>query len=1598
MITAGEHSLKRAWVIDGAIAVMVFLIVFAAGYSHLRSLRQGRSAVTGYEFVYGPAVMLAQGRGFVSPDLLLYPELRAFVRGETEVLPRDAVPDVVIEAPVQLASYHRYLVYAVSLFWRWFGISWTSLEPLLALLLAWSGVAVYGVMRLGMMRPLALAAALLFMISPAMLGTLTELRDFSKAPFILSMLAGLGWLIKYKAGFRQLVFWAAFLGLLAGTGMGFRQDVFVFLPLSLVLLMVSAFRADATARWSPLITVPLCLLCFYLTAWPMLGHIEGAAHPDHHLVQGYSTKRLDNLGILPASYKPMASGSDCYVFSALQDHMRRTDGEEASRFARNSAGSDRAGRRWTLDMARLFPADLAARGYAAVLRPLRYADAYPPVFMEPTRWHKVLYAAHRGLAAHLHRFGVFYGLVVLGVLAAYQPIFALGVFLFSLYVFGYIAVQCEYRHAFHLAFLPFWILGFLADRAVAGWRAFWRQGMPDPAWRRRVLVRAVLIPVCCILILIPPLGLLRVYQARNVLPVLETCMGAERTPVPVTPQRSHGWTVFSVEDLDRQTPGSDLNALYQVVAAAIGQEWRFWHARGRYMVAEFDANAGVEWLLHKYDSSHALNDFSQLVRMPDIPEEDGVVQYYFPVYEMLLPVDEKQFMLGRNHFRGIALPDAQANAFLGLYEVDVPDDTDLLMQFASVTGTSPQRLYQRVGCCPDPVFYYQSEKNATENLNLAEAARRFGRRAEAEFFSRAQLLLSRNPETRLVIAGKLFEDGALESALDAALDVRDEEGLLKEEQASLLEMIGRQFQVRGEPGPAGEAFARAWTLIPRRESMLRLELAGLYATRGEPDKAVDNYRAALLLEPDNRTGAMNADLLLAEHFSGERRTGFWREVAEKHPGSLQPWLRLGGILETAGDPAAAARAYATAHKNHPEDAEAGMRHAAAAVETLTPEIMREILDAALKKAPELQPLAVSCLDKAARELLRLGRFEDARVLYSQAAGYDPGNEWIRLRQAEAEAAAGNASYARAGFEALLTGQYGHEAANGLNALLLDAGRERQDYWQSLDNQIPGNEHIRYFLGEARQQEGRALFEAGSYAAAAAALEMACPEPCHDAEQAALYLVAQIADTGNPDLAGRLQGVLQGEEALKQRVLTWLLSAVERLGAAGQAGRAEAAARAATMVAPESDAPWLAVVNTRIAREEYEAALTACREGLAASRTIETLARVLDELYMRLGRPGERLQDWKTMREKQPGNPVVLMHLGLAYEANGRWREAADTYDALAGLQPDSAEARLYLGNALVQAGDAEGGVASLQEGIEMGTAALPVATQTVQNAGNALLAAGRPVDAEGMFRQVISLDPKSGFSWFQLGESLFQQGKADVAIEAWEQVLTSGSGSSAAPQAARRIHQALAPGSRLDFWGRLANVPEASPSINAYYALALAAAGNVEQADRVVKSLLAAHPADAEGNMAAGMLACLRGEPEAAVDRIRTVAKERPELAGVAAAGLSEEAMKAFGGGNMAQAEALLRSARTLQPDNLLYAMQIGELLLKQGGIQEAIEEFKAVLMAVPDSPKTAGLLDEAYRLKQDPDGRLRAWREIADAHPDAELPRKYLGEGAAPR
>lgn len=92
-----------------------------------------------------------------------------------------------------------------------------------------------------------------------------------------------------------------------------------------------------------------------------------------------------------------------------------------------------------------------------------------------------------------------------------------------------------------------------------------------------------------------------------------------------------------------------------------------------------------------------------------------------------------------------------------------------------------------------------------------------------------------------------------------------------------------------------------------------------------------------------------------------------------------------------------------------------------------------------------------------------------------------------------------------------------------------------------------------------------------------------------------------------------------------------------------------------------------------------------------------------------------------------------------------------------------------------------------------------------------------------------------------------------------------------------------------------------------------------------------------------------------------------------------------------ALAEKLYRRATTFDPDNIWYAIYLGESLEKQGKKEEALPLFRRGMNAEPESAYIANLLHDLFTEKKDMLSCVELWRELYDHHPDAILPKIYL-------
>lgn len=659
---------------DCCLAVFLIMTAVVVGLYHLHIVPEVLHAPSWYGLQPGLAspnlacsVMVATGRGFVVPSegdsaAAQYPgapELSQFLRQERTHLSPDQIPaDLRTCKPFIDWEYrHRYLLYTVGLLWRVFGISWQVVTALRIALFAMLIGAAYGLMRLGMGRFWSTAMTFVLACDLNLLMNCQNLRDFSKGPFILTAILIMGYLITHPV--RRRVFFAlsALLGLVIGFGVGFRADILVCLPPAVTVLLLCRRPGARTAVVERLTGFLLLLGAFITPASLVMGIYSGGSLLSHDILMGFATKNDDMLGINRASYEKIYVNSDLFVTSmAIGFNERLLPSDVIS----DSLYDERP---FLTSLVRTFPGDLITRGYASV-------------------WYVV-----KGGSPSLVK-GVFMAVcaAVVLLIIAYRDLRVGWMTLILFFYFGgYLSVQAETRHAFHLLFIPYWILGFLLDRLFPRHG----KGALSVLLRERMLFRSfnprqwkglcgnltVKFTLPVLVLLIAPLYAARALQSSHINTMAEASAAAELVPVPVKARPVKDWTMFERTAYPPEHAGPvrlfDGDIEYWVAEFAPGTQWR------------------RIWLQYIGDYGLAESFTHGLWIAPCGGEESGNMKYFFPVVEFK-DLSKTAWTL----FAGIAVPNEDAGNFRGLYKVRDKDKIPFLLNFSLPADRASLRFNQ----------------------------------------------------------------------------------------------------------------------------------------------------------------------------------------------------------------------------------------------------------------------------------------------------------------------------------------------------------------------------------------------------------------------------------------------------------------------------------------------------------------------------------------------------------------------------------------------------------------------------------------------------------------------------------------------------------------------------------------------------------------------------------------------------------------------------------------------------------------------------------------------------------------------------------------
>ena len=133
--------------------------------------------------------------------------------------------------------------------------------------------------------------------------------------------------------------------------------------------------------------------------------------------------------------------------------------------------------------------------------------------------------------------------------------------------------------------------------------------------------------------------------------------------------------------------------------------------------------------------------------------------------------------------------------------------------------------------------------------------------------------------------------------------------------------------------------------------------------------------------------------------------------------------------------------------------------------------------------------------------------------------------------------------------------------------------------------------------------------------------------------------------------------------------------------------------------------------------------------------------------MAAGRYAEAVPVYRELVTAVPGNPGLLVNLGMALHLAGDDGEAIASFEAALRLQPELLPANLFLGASNLRLGRTAAAIAPLQKAVRLA----PANREARSMLAEALVAAERYAEAEPHLRRLARVAPVDPAAWFNLG-------------------------------------------------------------------------------------------------------------------------------------------------------------------------------------------------------------------------------------------------------
>ncbi len=386
-------------------------------------------------------VAACYGRPGFFPDARIFYQLPAWTalyERKISLFPCDAIAGVPL-VPLG-AIWHQQLYFHVALY-SWFRVVGPTVDGFLSFQsasYAITCVMAYLIFRLAMPRLIALACAGGFIFSASHLGKVGLPIEYAKAPWVLAVVLLCAWMVIRDENGRPIRWVALALGLVAGLGIGFKQDLLAVAPLAVITPLVFV-RPASGERFRRLIAATLVVAGIAAAGGVMIYRNLFSPYGSLFAVQilGGQDWQTESLHAVSPLYDYGITWDDSHVVMLINSYGRRVLGTTG-----NAGFLSRELQHVSTDLVvqlwRTFPGDLILRAIAAVVRVVRLNEFSPFIALA--------------------------GLVV--VLAS-----RIRIGWFVLFVTAYLAFNVslvfQRRHVFHLEFIPWLLAGIVATALLS---------------------------------------------------------------------------------------------------------------------------------------------------------------------------------------------------------------------------------------------------------------------------------------------------------------------------------------------------------------------------------------------------------------------------------------------------------------------------------------------------------------------------------------------------------------------------------------------------------------------------------------------------------------------------------------------------------------------------------------------------------------------------------------------------------------------------------------------------------------------------------------------------------------------------------------------------------------------------------------------------------------------------------------------------------------------------------------------------------------------------------------------------------------------------